>query len=171
MTTQFISKVERPAIVKPSHYDDSVGPGSYKQPETIRRSLPGFAPFATTSKRTSIINESDLDKPAPGLYNTAESLVKKSNSSVAAFKSKSTRFETKKPLPSEETTEGFLYTLKSDFDIITSKRAASRPNKKAAASTILEIIKSSSGEPVVPSIPTKGQYLIKHSLYTIMVID
>jgi hypothetical protein len=48
MTTQFLSRVERE--VRGDSYPN-VGPGGYQLPGGISRSLPGFAPFATTSSK------------------------------------------------------------------------------------------------------------------------
>ena len=53
MTTQFLSRVERTDrnLIGSKDVNAMVGPGSYNQPDSLRKSLPGFAPFTTTSSK------------------------------------------------------------------------------------------------------------------------
>lgn len=53
MTTQFLSRVEREFV----RADDfpNVGPGAYEKPRGMSKSLPGFAPFASSSSKLSLI--------------------------------------------------------------------------------------------------------------------
>lgn len=91
MTTQFLSRVERE--VKRDNYSD-VGPGSYVPRGTLQKSLPGFAPFCSTTSNTvyqlfgelllidnirfaeRMTNKEADDSPAPGSYDIGEYLLK-----------------------------------------------------------------------------------------------
>jgi hypothetical protein len=48
MTTQFLSRVDRD--IK-TDTNSNVGPGSYVPPSSLKKELPGFAPFNGTSSK------------------------------------------------------------------------------------------------------------------------
>lgn len=89
MTTQFLSKTNRDFTGKAS-----TGPGSYDQPSSITVGLPGFAAFATSSKRTDIAGDPNK-APAPGAYDIATSLINKKEV-ASSFRSKIDRFKDEK---------------------------------------------------------------------------
>ena len=75
MTTQFLSKVERrdePLTRKLNAVamDQSLGA---PDTSTLRKTKPGFAPFATSSRRP-LTQADPEDKPAPGIYEIATTL-------------------------------------------------------------------------------------------------
>jgi hypothetical protein len=93
MTTQFLSRVDRD-VKRDSN--SNVGPGSYVPPSSLKKELPGFAPFSVTSSQIFLynmlvslkhsngfvsssermINKDTEDSPAPGSYNISENLLK-----------------------------------------------------------------------------------------------
>eukprot|EP01035_Chromulina_nebulosa_P022207 gene22207-28756_t len=94
MTTQFLSRVERidRNTLNIGDQDIKAAPGSYNLRDSIKHTLPNFAPFTTTSKRKSIVS-SDIT-PAPGTYEIYSNDFNnvKHDPSSTSFRSKSDRF-------------------------------------------------------------------------------
>eukprot|EP00600_Ochromonadales_sp_CCMP1393_P001586 CAMPEP_0174977182 /NCGR_PEP_ID=MMETSP0004_2-20121128/13462_1 /TAXON_ID=420556 /ORGANISM="Ochromonas sp., Strain CCMP1393" /LENGTH=552 /DNA_ID=CAMNT_0016228327 /DNA_START=66 /DNA_END=1724 /DNA_ORIENTATION=- len=119
----------------------------------MRQSLPGFAPFASNTKRM-VYNEIE-DNPAPGNYELATNIARDSKG-PGSIRSKTQRFvnthkqeEMRGRVPGPGT-----YTLPSTFK--------SKKNKSSSREmSINEAISSSLGAPtsvsIAPSIPTKFQ--------------
>lgn len=137
MATVFLSRVERNSA--PTSYSD-VGPGSYVPGSSLRKSLPGFAPFSSTSKR---MNMKGGESPPPSSYNVSEDLLKKT-AVKSAFKSKTERFKDKKT--DREPGPG-SYPIKSAFTI----KKKSGPPRPVSPNSMLQPAQ------VAPSIPTRHQ--------------
>ena len=91
--TQFISRVDRPYDVN-STLNTAPGPGTYNDQRGFTKAmLPGFAPFAVSSKRHFAGSDVMKDVPAPGSYELEKSIVPPSSSTASAFRSKAKRFE------------------------------------------------------------------------------
>ena len=91
--TQFISRVDRPYDVN-SALNTAPGPGTYDDHRGLTKAmLPGFAPFAVSSKRYFAGSDVLKDVPAPGSYELEKSIVPPSSSTASAFRSKAKRFD------------------------------------------------------------------------------
>eukprot|EP01035_Chromulina_nebulosa_P025897 gene25897-33850_t len=126
---------------------DGPGPGAYASFAPFSNSLPGFAPFATSTKRMV----DDRDKgPSPGAYDIAtDMLMKKKSTGASCFKSKSDRFK--------EIKIGDVSTPAAYYPPSTLKHG--KPKKFPKAYQNYEIIQMGihSGTSSVPSIPTRHQ--------------
>jgi hypothetical protein len=89
--TQFISRVERPGDSLDANIDSVPGPGSYNDSRQSSK-LPGFVPFAGSSKRVMMGTE-HRDTVAPGSYELQKNILPPSSSTASAFRSKAKRFE------------------------------------------------------------------------------
>jgi hypothetical protein len=141
MATSFLSRVEREAY----RGDDNpnLGPGAYSKPSAINRAMPGFAPFASSSKRMTPRRD-DGDGPAPGSYQIAEGMEKKSGV-TSVFKSSARRFVNESE---GEKTGPAQYALESTV----GKKIKHFPKKQNKSFYIIP-----DRAPVAPSIPTRTQ--------------
>jgi hypothetical protein len=54
MTTQFLSRVERDVNKQEVQVTAAIGPGAYEKQSALSRTLPGFAPFASSASQFPI---------------------------------------------------------------------------------------------------------------------
>ncbi|KAJ1398717.1 hypothetical protein B484DRAFT_471733 [Ochromonadaceae sp. CCMP2298] len=148
MSTQFISRVEREG---PRQEFVEVGPGSYSLPGALRNSLPGFAPFASNSKRMAYSAE---EGPAPGSYELAS--VARQTHGAGTLHSKTQRFQDG---AKAEQMRGRVpgpgsYSLSSTFKDASTRKGKARPRSVSDA-----LMNSLGAAPasMAPSIPTKFQ--------------
>lgn len=146
MASNFISKVDRPAI----HLNDNahLGPGAYDNNQDFSSTLPGYTPFNSSSKRSPIIDQQKLLVPAPGHYNVKDDILKKSVTGGASLMAKSKRFDTIDDEFSTQPGPG-SYVIKSVFE-------KSKPKKINKSSNILEDLNIPTVSKI-PSIPTRFQ--------------
>eukprot|EP01041_Mallomonas_annulata_P007348 gene7348-14997_t len=128
----------------------AVGPGSYAIPSALRKSLPNYVGFASTSKRSSIAKSENI--PAPGSYELElKGKLTGLTMTSTAFKSRTKRFEDEAPpIPGP-----------GSYDVLTclhsSPRAGPRRMNRLAANAALLNPAITLGVPQPPSIPTKFQ--------------
>ena len=155
MSTALLSKAPRR-----SPFDvttDGPGPAAYTDPRMMQAKLPGFAPFSSSTRRKSIVNDAKKALPAPGAYELEIGLL---SASVAAagssFRSKAGRFDEPASAKIIDGPGPSAYTLPSTLN------AALQPVRRTAraqtaSAGMLAKLNELSVVPNVPSIPRRDQ--------------
>lgn len=130
------------------------GPGAYTDPRVMTAKMPGFAPFATSSRRKSIITDARRDLPAPGSYEL-ELPGTSIATAASAFKSKVHRFD--------ESTDTLAhgpgpatYVLPSTLNAVLQPVKRTLRSQTASAA-MLQKLNDLSIVGTVPSIPRREQ--------------
>jgi len=150
MDAPFGSSTERSQV--PYRTSAEVGPGAYRLPASIKKALPAFVPFSSTSSRSSIIPVGK-ESPAPGNYESQLRL-ETSYAFANAFNSRTKRFQEISGQNSTDLPGPGSYDAKLTFDIHPAKRQI--PQKPRYETGPLQLL-APHIKPVVPSIPTRYQ--------------